>query len=51
MKFIAANIHSMLIDLRSKFPNLSGRQFENTLAKADIIGIIHFVGKIKPSIE
>jgi glycine hydroxymethyltransferase len=26
----------MLIDLRSKFPNLSGRQVENALVKADI---------------
>ena len=28
--------HLMLIDLRSKFPNLSGRQVENALVKADI---------------
>lgn len=28
--------HSMLIDLRSKFPNLSGKEAENTLIKADI---------------
>jgi glycine/serine hydroxymethyltransferase len=28
--------HLMLIDLRSKFPNLSGYQVENALVKADI---------------
>ncbi|MBP7497111.1 MAG: serine hydroxymethyltransferase [Bacteroidales bacterium] len=28
--------HSMLIDLRPKFPNLTGKQVENTLVKADI---------------
>lgn len=28
--------HSMLIDLRSKFPDITGRQVENTLVKADI---------------
>ena len=28
--------HSMLIDLRSKFPNLTGKEAENVLVKADI---------------
>lgn len=28
--------HSMLIDLRSKFPNITGKQVENALVKADI---------------
>jgi len=28
--------HSMLIDLRSKFPNLTGKEAENALVKADI---------------
>ncbi len=28
--------HSMLIDLRSKFPEISGKKVENTLVKADI---------------
>ncbi|MEI7897843.1 MAG: serine hydroxymethyltransferase [bacterium] len=28
--------HLMLIDLRSKFPNITGKQVENTLVKADI---------------
>ncbi len=28
--------HSMLIDLRVKFPNISGKQVENTLVKAEI---------------
>ncbi|HRZ43486.1 MAG TPA: serine hydroxymethyltransferase [Bacteroidales bacterium] len=28
--------HSMLIDLRSKFPDITGKQVENTLVKADI---------------
>lgn len=28
--------HSMLIDLRSKVPNVNGKQVENTLVKADI---------------
>jgi glycine hydroxymethyltransferase len=28
--------HLMLIDLRTKFPNLSGRQVENSLVRADI---------------
>ena len=28
--------HSMLIDLRSKHPNITGKQVENTLVKADI---------------
>jgi glycine hydroxymethyltransferase len=28
--------HSMLIDLRAKFPNITGKQVENTLVKADI---------------
>lgn len=28
--------HSMLIDLRSKFPEITGKQVENTLVKADI---------------
>lgn len=28
--------HSMLIDLRSKFPDISGKKVENTLVKADI---------------
>ena len=28
--------HSMLIDLRSKFPNITGKIVENTLVKADI---------------
>lgn len=28
--------HSMLIDLRTKFPDISGRKVENTLVKADI---------------
>ncbi len=28
--------HSMLIDLRTKVPNVSGKQVENTLVKADI---------------
>lgn len=28
--------HSMLIDLRSKFPEMTGKQAENTLVKADI---------------
>ncbi len=28
--------HSMLIDLRSKFPDITGRQVEDTLVKADI---------------
>ncbi len=28
--------HSMLIDLRTKFPDLTGKQAENTLVKADI---------------
>jgi glycine hydroxymethyltransferase len=28
--------HSMLIDLRSKFPDITGKQVENILVKADI---------------
>ena len=28
--------HSMLIDLRAKFPNITGKQVENTLVKAEI---------------
>lgn len=28
--------HSMLIDLRTKFPNITGKQVENTLVKAEI---------------
>jgi len=28
--------HSMLIDLRAKYPNLTGKQAENTLVKAEI---------------
>lgn len=28
--------HLMLIDLRTKYPNISGKQVENTLVKADI---------------
>ncbi len=28
--------HSMLIDLRAKYPNLTGKQVENTLVKAEI---------------
>ena len=28
--------HSMLIDLRSKYPDITGKQVENTLVKADI---------------
>ena len=28
--------HLMLIDLRTKFPNITGKQVENTLVKADI---------------
>jgi glycine hydroxymethyltransferase len=28
--------HSMLIDLRTKFPELTGKKAENTLVKADI---------------
>jgi len=28
--------HLMLIDLRKKFPNISGKQVENTLVQADI---------------
>jgi glycine hydroxymethyltransferase len=28
--------HSILIDLRAKFPNITGKQVENTLVKADI---------------
>jgi glycine hydroxymethyltransferase len=28
--------HSMLIDLRTKFPNITGKQVENALVKADI---------------
>ncbi|RXQ97507.1 serine hydroxymethyltransferase [Ancylomarina salipaludis] len=28
--------HSMLVDLRSKFPEISGKKVENTLVKADI---------------
>jgi glycine hydroxymethyltransferase len=28
--------HLMLIDLRKKFPNITGKQVENTLVKADI---------------
>lgn len=30
------NNHSMLIDLRSKFPNITGKKVENVLVKADI---------------
>lgn len=30
------NNHLMLIDLRSKFPEISGKIVENTLVKADI---------------
>ena len=28
--------HLMLIDLRTKFPNITGKQVENTLVKADL---------------
>ena len=28
--------HLMLIDLRTKFPDITGKQVENTLVKADI---------------
>jgi glycine hydroxymethyltransferase len=30
------NNHSMLIDLRTKFPNVTGKQVENALVKADL---------------